>query len=137
MLFAGVDVVEADDSLSKFSSKSLSVIGPFKAALSRPPQPLKTSGLDGVLIIEDEAKGTLLHLMFSFFFSSSDNESCVDGTALVAGGLATGAAMISFSISSRVLVFIVYGSAETKSFWIIGLIFSLPAGILAAEDEVE
>lgn len=131
MLLAGVDVVETVDSLSKFSSKSLSVIGPFKATLSRPPQPLKTSGLDGVLIIEDDAKGTLLHLMFNFFFNSSDNESCV------AGALTTGAAMISLSISSRVLVFIVYGSAEPKSFWIIGLIFSLAAGTLAAEDEVE
>jgi hypothetical protein len=58
VLLAGVDVVEADDSLSKFSSKSLSVIGPLRAALSNPPQPLRTSGLDGVLIIEDDANGT-------------------------------------------------------------------------------
>lgn len=58
LILAGVDV---DDSLSKFSSKSLRVIGRLRMALSvmlRSPLPVTMRGFDGVVIIEEEANGT-------------------------------------------------------------------------------
>ena len=57
-----VEFIEDTDSLSRFSSKSLSVIGRLiwcdDAAVSIAVRSLRISGLDGVVIIEDDANGT-------------------------------------------------------------------------------
>lgn len=84
LILAGVEV---DDSLSKFSSKSFKVMGRFKMALSvrlRASEPLNMSGLEGVVIMEDDANGTLLDLMFNLRFNSNESRSwaLLDGTLM-------------------------------------------------------
>ena len=60
--------VEVDDSLRRFSSKSCRVMGRFKRLVvelqnrslettpSRPPQPFRMSGFDGVATIDDDER---------------------------------------------------------------------------------
>jgi hypothetical protein len=96
-----VEFIELADSFNRFSSKSFKVIGRLDntVAVSIPVWSLIIRGLDGVVIIEDEAKGTLLDLIFNFRFNSSESISCAVGA---------GAPLIvvikPLSISSTVLV---------------------------------